>query len=153
MTLSLYRIECDKRNFVNIQGAWSYVWTTWHSRELTLNKASYRPLKYDVIRFHLWYLIKSGYFNLFWGGNCNSIMSFWNVNIWVLVSLNLLSPPGASKHHLIFLNTDLLSLQIRGFRRKFYMKLSCQYMAMFFNFSSTSSHGWRMMTMLNSELI
>ena len=54
-------------------------------------------------------------------------------------SVNPLSPHDALKHHFTSLKTDLIFLQLRSFRKKS-MKLFCQYMAIFFNFSLISSH-------------
>ena len=48
--------------------------------------------------------------------------------------VNPFSPRDASKHHFTYLGTAFILLQLRGFRRKIY-----QYMAIFLNFSPTSS--------------
>ena len=53
---------------------------------------------------------------------------------------NPLSPHDALKHHFTSLNIDLNFLQLSVFSIKHSMKLVCQYMVIFFNFSHTSNH-------------
>ena len=52
---------------------------------------------------------------------------------------NALSPHDALQHHFKSLKTDLIFLQPRVLRRKIFMKLVYQYMAIFFNFNYIKS--------------
>ena len=58
----------------------------------------------------------------------------------VLYSFNPLSPHDASKHHFTSLKNRPNFLTTKGLRMKISLKLVCQYMAIFSNFSLTSSH-------------
>ena len=58
----------------------------------------------------------------------------------MISSFNPLSPHAALKHHFTSLKTDLIFGQLKGFKTKISMKLVYQYVAIFFNFWTTSSY-------------
>ena len=69
-------------------------------------------------------------------------MAMLGLNVSIIY-MNPLSPHNAIKHHFTSMKTQFISLQLtmtKGFRRKISTKLVYQYMAIFFNFSPTSSH-------------
>ena len=57
-----------------------------------------------------------------------------------VIDVNRLNPHDASKYNLTFAKTGFTFLQLRGFRKKIFMKLCYHYMANVFNFSPTSSY-------------
>ena len=71
---------------------------------------------------------------------CRKIKSIFRDIKWCF---NPFSPHDASKHHFTSMKADLISPQLRGFRRKISMKLFHQHMAkltIFFNLSPYWSH-------------
>ena len=59
---------------------------------------------------------------------------------WSEFHFNPLSPHDELKYHFISLKTDLIFLQLGGFRMNISMKMVYRYVTIFFTFSPTSNH-------------